>query len=276
MKIDPISTGQGTIDQNPLSVLILSMQKTATLSVYHSLQEALRDRASCVQHAHYISMDAVWLLGVAAERAGAAPGIGKQLSKALAAWRSLAVLNAHHVIVTLVRDPMARLYSDIFHKHKKVIASCYNNSRLVDLIPISRLFAERAKFLVDRQKRWFREQLGSVGVDILQAPRPIGGFSISTQAGRRFAIMRVEELEFAFSSLLRELDAPHDSHLCRQNAADMHGDPRAYHLLRALLRPAPQVVDSLYSQAEVKHCYLPAELENFRSKWDKLWNGTDP
>ena len=276
MKNDPISARKGPIDHNPLSVLVLSMQKTASLSVYHSLQEAFKDRPGSVQHAHYISMDAVWLLGVAAEREGAALGIGKQLAKALAAWRSLAILDARHVVVTMVRDPIARLYSDIFHKYKKVIANGYTSDGFIDLLDIRRLFSERAEFLVDRQRRWFREQLGAIGVDILLAPRPIGGFSISTQAGRRFAILRVEDLESAFYSLLRELDASHDSHLCRQNAADMHGDPHAYRLLRSLLRPTRQIVDSLYSQAEVKHCYLPAELENFRNNWEKLWNDTDP
>lgn len=251
--------------------VVMSIQKTASVSVFSSLIDAFPHAKTL--HAHYIAR----LPDKTIERMLSSPvdakGMVTQLSHAFKVWRSIASYKYDsQYFVTMVRDPIARLYSDIFHKYSKGIMEHFDGD-VINQNWFRPIFDKRASFLLERQRNYYKSEFGIIDIDFLASPSPCnGGLSVSQQAGRTLIIMRVEDLSVAYSQLMEILGNTQSPELRFENEATERGGGGAYQALKRDFPLNRQLLDQFYALPEIQHCYQPEEIDAFRNKWLSLWS----
>jgi|GEM_PF-3638618 len=221
--------------------VVAAPMKTASQSVYASLQNAFGSRH--IYHTH---------------RLGAEIAAGEKLThrsyvKQVRALRALADRSAPQFIVTIMRDPVARLYSNIFHREAALIARA---AAMDDLDSISGVLWARASAILDRNKDYYIREFLPLGLNIM-AP--------NTEVGRTFLVFRMEDLEVTFPATLKRVTGKQVS-LIHKNDASHYGPPTAYDWLKRRFVLPSGLIDELYEDKVVRHFYTDGEIRAFRER----------
>lgn len=233
-------------------ILVLSIHKTATQSVYRTICDLCPN--DNVFHTHFMTTNLRDAIENPEGRGDET--VASQRKRAIQEaqiWRTLANRTHQQLVVTVVRDPLARVYSAIFYKHSEALLA-YFSGKSPDREQISQLINKKAEFEYQKQKRWYQQELGSLGLDIMQVPCPVNGYAEVTQSGRRLVVLLFEELQLGWSELLKSLGKGAVS-LLKQNTASDVGDASCYKRLKEEFALNPRLLEQLYSLPESQHFY---------------------
>ncbi|HXF54870.1 MAG TPA: hypothetical protein VNK52_12170 [Hyphomicrobiaceae bacterium] len=221
--------------------MVAAPMKTASQSVYASLQNAFGSRH--IYHTHWLG----------AEIAAGENLTHRNYLKQVRALRALADRSAPQFIVTIIRDPAARLYSNIFHHEAALIAKAAATD---DLASISDALWARVHAILDRNKDYYLRQFLPLGLNIL-AP--------NTEFGRTFLVFRMEDLTTTFPATLKRATGREVS-LIHKNDAGRYGPIAAYEWLKRRLVLPSTLIDELYEDKVVRHFYTDGEICAFKQR----------
>jgi hypothetical protein len=254
-------------------IVIYQMGKVGSSAVYESLKKA--GIANPVYQVHFLSYSNLDEVERYYQSVGAKIDI-------LAArfWRSLRHkldrTKGSTYLISLVREPVAREISDVFHNmashHRELVTGTgdVNIEKTVDF-----LGAHFADFdeTTDYACTWFdREILDSFGIDVYASPFDHSrGFSIITNGRAKLLLIRMEDLSNVFGVAMREfmgLSVP----LVRSNESASKRYFKAYQAV--LQKFALQTVagKKIYDSRYAQHFY-PADV---RSRLVAKWSSSNP
>jgi hypothetical protein len=202
--------------------------------------------------------------------------LGQHLSKAMSSAPPEAVWD----VVTLVRDPVSRNVSSFFQ----------NLELMFDFWPAEELKRNSAGEIAERLVEifldsyvagnfsmehdadlltWFDDELKPVfGVDVYATPFPTSrGYEIYAGSNSRVLLMRTEDIDRTAQRAFSEFFGIDVVDLKRRNEATnkVYGD--VYRQFKKRLSIPSQYLDRQYSSRYSQHFYTPAELAEFRARW---------
>ena len=248
-------------------VLVYQMGKVGSSSVYDSLLNA--DLRNPVLHLHFLSEDLIQYREEL-KRAGWSPlpyhiYLGEAVRK---------VLPRHCRIISLVRDPIAFVVSNLFE-----------NPYVATGMPLTRrktLDAKKALGYLERElagpdaftyvNTWFERELHRVfGIDVFGEPFPKElGYAIYGSASAKALVLRLEDLSregpkaiASFLDLPAPLELRHSRVATESESAEEYRDVLSNVCLDASL------CRQVYSSRLVTHFYDETSIEGFISKWTR-------
>jgi Putative capsular polysaccharide synthesis protein len=166
------------------------------------------------------------------------------------------------LVVTMVREPIARAVSDFFQTGERL-------GRL-DAAHDPAAFGSFLGANIEPALRWFeREFEPTIGVDVYAYPFDAeAGVATIGAPQARVLVLRQESLDVAPHALGEFLGLDHDIPVAAANvgAAKTYGDE--YERVVRNLRVPSDVLDTAYESKLVRHFYSPAEIERFRARWE--------
>ena len=177
------------------------------------------------------------------------------------------------LVVTLVRDPVARNLSTFFqtldaHNARFGLAERMRSggdAGLADDV--------REHFVADFDHRfpltWFdRELATTLGIDVFSEPfdREAGGSCYENDQARAL-LMRVEDLATTGEKALRSFFQLPGLRLEQRNESAKKYYARWYNELAKTLRLPDSLLDDLYESKLVRHFYRDSEIAAFRARW---------
>ncbi len=269
--VDKLMTGRETrqtLREDP--VLIFSMGKTGTSSLYEALAQAT---GRPVLKAHALSRDGI------ARRTAKELRLGVS-SRPRFWWSCETIADAFDEIATDaaperpwdllcgVRDPIALAVSDHFYGLRRQGQVgldpwlCGDNASHAAAIHENL----RTNFI---RRDWFQEELqATTGIDVYATPFPTIGFAEYNRTPFRALVIRNEDLEHAGPEAIAEflgLDAP--LMIEHHNVGRTDVDASPYHRFLAAGRLDPAVVDAVYATRLARHFYSDFERETLRARW---------
>jgi hypothetical protein len=272
-------------------VLVHQMGRVGSMSVYAALRAV---PGVLPVHVHFLSPT----MREAARRearSASRPVPDHVREGALAAWfvrRNRTQREA--LVVTLVRDPVAFVLSDLFHNEVAATVRAENGKqagpedhadpedyadpekqaeREEQADAVAQLARERLAAFdpeTDYMARWMREELYGVhGVDVLAegfAPE-VGWRVYGGTASVRVAVFRLEDAQRVFVPVMRGELGVQVEELGRTNAADQRPYAALYAAVTERLALPDDVLDRIYGAPFAQTLYSPEEIAGFRQKW---------
>lgn len=266
-------------------VLVHQMGRVGSMSVYAALRAV---PGVLPVHVHFLSPT----MREAARRearSASRPVPDHVREGALAAWfvrRNRTQREA--LVVTLVRDPVAFVLSDLFHNEVAATVCAENGKRpgtenhadpkeQAELEEQADALAQVARERLaafdpetDYMARWMREELHGVhGVDVLaEGFAPEAGWRVyGGTASVRVAVFRLEDAPRVFVPVMRGELGVHVEELGRTNAADQRPYAALYAAVTERLALPDDVLDRIYGAPFAQTLYSPEEIAAFRQKW---------
>lgn len=262
--------GLGSICSQP-AVLVYQMAKVGSKTVLHTVR---RSRPGVpVFHVHALTRDGMQSLErfYRWSRVPALPGAGHLLvSRFLEGQMQRGLTPGRWKVITLVRDPIARNMSLLFHLGKRLLPDFAQRCDAGTLDPVAIFDRFSAAFpgQVDCM-RWFDDELRRVfGVDVFETPFDReAGYQVYPGPLADVLVIKTEALDRVGEDALRSFLGLAQVRWKRTNirARKMHGE-RYTHLLRTIALDQ-EYVERCYGTTAVRHFYSPAELKQMRFKW---------
>lgn len=181
---------------------------------------------------------------------------------------------ARWLIITLMRDPVARLVSSFFHNAWTHYQEIFDARGKVD--PDRALAALQGVFEGQGRENlgynWFEHEFKSaLGLDLRSEPLDSGqGWFILEKGNLRVLALRLEDLEQVFHEAAGRLlgrNAPLDAPFVRTNLARERDYYPEYLQVRERLKLPEKILDALYSDPYVRHFYALDEIARFKETW---------
>lgn len=265
-------------------IFVYSILKTGSLNIYHSLQA--RRISQPVYHAH-------WLSTAALERRkkrglDTLPEGFKTPDRQLwkiertqyhydlvrGKWDGQSPRSArdkHWKVITLVRDPVARLVSEAFthipYVHPDWDFAAYTPGQ----DELSRFFEDILPELPDVDA-WFGEEMREVfGVDVFATPFPKESAGYLVYPGERadLLLIKLEQLDACSRQAFADFLGLTDFSLLGDNKAEDKLYADSYREFKRHLLLSDAFLDRMYGMRYVAHFYTPAEVESFRARWPR-------
>ena len=223
--------------------IVAAPMKTGSQSVYASLQAAFGSKF--IYHTHYLASDI-------SDKGGFHY---RSYTKQQAAMRALLEPTQPQYIISLIRDPGARLYSNLFHYEAQRINAAHRSR---DIASIQSFLREKAQDLIALNVDYYKNQFRPIGI------KPIR--QTSSASNRTFRLFRMEDFRETFSAEIKRLTGQ-DVPLIHKNDAAHYGNPEAYEWFKQFFRLPERVVRDLYDDKVVRAFYTDAEIEHFKETW---------
>jgi hypothetical protein len=238
-------------------VLVFSLGKVGTTSIARMIQDSGRSTLHCHRIAVGRAPDPRWPTG---------------RGRPYPAWRGEAAREMLQTgawdVVCGVRDPVARAVSKLFQiggdwEREPDVDSAVQalTENLVDLFD-----AERADL------DWFDVQLAPVtGVDVYAQPfDTCEGWRIDERGRFRVLVIRFEDLARVAGPVLASfLSLPSVPTVPHRNEGDAKSYADLYKRFKSTAQLPARVLDAAYGSQLATHFYSEAELERFRSHWER-------
>nr|MBN1228715.1 sulfotransferase family 2 domain-containing protein [Anaerolineae bacterium] len=246
-------------------VIVYSVEKTGTQTIYYTLKSLqLRDP---VYHTHYLTT-------VAINRIVAGPKTHRKQTKlneiSKLKQRVRFGRHKHWRIITLVRNPIARSISALFHIYKK-----YEPNWDVGNIPAETVkdlqnhYARKVDNYISQMAKWFEDELQQFfGIDVYAQPFPHEqGYMILRSRRADVLVIRLENLNVCYRQAFSEfmdIDIPQLEH---HNRSEDKGYREIYKRFKEEALLPGWAVEEMCSLRYTQHFYTPQEIERFRSAW---------
>ncbi|ACL03292.1 hypothetical protein Dalk_1594 [Desulfatibacillum aliphaticivorans] len=181
---------------------------------------------------------------------------------------------ARWLIITLMRDPVARVVSSFFHNAWTHYQEIFDARGKVDpdkaLAALQGVFEGKGR--ENLRYNWFEHEFKpALGLDLCSEPLDSGqGWFILEKENLRVLALRLEDLEQVFheaAGRLLGLNAPLEAPFVRTNLARERDYYPEYLRVRERLKLSQSVLDELYSDPYVRHFYAPGEIARFKETW---------
>lgn len=193
------------VARNP--VLVYQMGKVGSSTVVATLEALGHDLP--IFHLHRLD-PAKLDLATAKQRRSISPGLPEHLLVGKALGQRLSRTEMPCRIVTLARDPWARILSHLFEDRKKKMPEAIRPDGTIDLtkarVVLDRLMASRSSGLIDPSK-WFDVEIrGQFGIDIFETPYDFEkGYTLIPHPKTPVLILRLEDINRALPTALADL-----------------------------------------------------------------------
>lgn len=250
----------------PRFVLVHSMGKVGSYSIYKSLQKTYRREAPVenirVLHTHQLNRRTINKFVAKVE--GKVPGHIADSEEFLHAYKH-AGFNGRTLMITTVREPLGRNMSAFFenlrwHGFPEDLAN----------VPIEDLLQSFVtNYPHHTPARWFMHQIKDVfGIDVFEAAiDSFEGGRLIRANGIDLLLLRVEDSQAVWESALRKLTGFESFELQTLNTGEDKSYNEAYKLFKHQFQPVRTFVDELYDSQFARHFYSHEELEGFRHRW---------
>jgi hypothetical protein len=168
-------------------------------------------------------------------------------------------------IITLVREPMARDVSDLFHN-----LSIYMKEFGMKEFDIDELIKNFLnKFDYEYTLEWFDKELRNfLDIDVFEIPFPHDvKYKILKKGRIEVLTMRTEDLSNVFCDAMKEFTGVHFKKLINSNVARNKEYAQLYFSFIEALPVTPKSLDERYNTKYTYHFYTDEEIDRFRKKW---------
>lgn len=256
----------------PPPILVYQMGKVGSSSVTEALKRAGIPHG--VHHVHFLSPEGLSATEAYYQTLGKGMPehvrVGRELRRAIDAGGLRRAL-----VVTLVRDPVARDISDFFQNLRLHDDHMLGADGLPEwervVTHLSGMFA-RFDEANDYTCAWFsREFERALGVDIYAHTfDPVGGYSLVEQGGWRILVMQVEALSRAFEPAMRDLlGGRYNAPFTAANIGTEKEFGQVYDQVRATFRLPRDLCARIYNSRYCRHFYSDEQREGFIRRWVK-------
>lgn len=252
-------------------IIIYQMGKVGSAAVYKTLLDA--SLSNQVLHLHFLSQD----LPEHRNRyklAGIYPPpyhfyLGEAFRKLLNKHQSFPIK-----VISLVRDPIARMISDVFENPYFAGESIQTDTGSIDPRKAGKYISHKLgdpdtfKYIYE----WFDKELKTVfGIDVFADPFPLEtGHAVYSKAGVEALVIRLEDLSGKGSKALADFLCLGDQLILKESNVRTDSTEReAYHKVRESVSLSPSLCKEIYSSKFVKHFYNETMIDDFISKWTK-------
>jgi hypothetical protein len=252
-------------------ILVYSIGKVGSLSLYHSIQAAGINAP--VYHVHSLSAKRIASVKRFLRSRGATAAEHRYLHVGNGLRRRLVRPSSEiWYLITGVRDPIARALSETFQTlyltHKDHAGGSWTPESLGKVLADT-IAPERGA--IRGTLNWFESEFReSVGINVFDYPfdRRMG-YSIIEHENFKVLLYRVESLNSVFSNgvLKRFLEVDRDLQPVRRNVAEDKTDGLVYQKARAEFRLPRQSCELIYSSRLAKHFYSDEMIEQFIQRW---------
>lgn len=247
--------GVGGADGRNITIIVYSMGKVGSTSVYHSLRRCLRPVD--IFHTHFLSDH--WLKQEL-------PTLNKHFHHNIEIGNRI----RDHIkktpakrlkIVTLVREPIGRDISGIFQN----LPAHFHG--------LDPSFEEVVRVLERHEHsytlNWFDTEFRNfLGFDIYALPfDKTKGYSIYRTESADILCIRLEDLNRVFSIAFEEFLGITGLELVAKNISATKDTSELYKKVLALYKPSAEKLSFVYSSKYVRHFYSDMEIEQFQHKW---------
>lgn len=175
------------------------------------------------------------------------------------------------LVVTMVRDPVARNLSEFFLDLDKyyfpgIFEQPVTSEKLDE---IAEHFSSRFDHLC--RCHWFEEELQSVfNIDVLSEPFDHKqGFQYVERGGVRVLVLRQEDMPENIKRGVRVLTRVEPGEILQRHVSGKGRNAHVYRALRQRVALASDVLDQVYSCPWVRHFYTREEIDQMRKSWQK-------
>lgn len=247
--------------------LVHQMGKVGSSSVYSSLRDSL---PLPVYHTHFLSRQGIRNAELFFRSAGASVPYNIRFSKVL---RRL-LPDMYPIIVTLVRDPIAREISNYFQIGERVFAALRTESK--ERPSASEAIVQEVSAQIQKLRRpdhhvhtWFDNELRSVfDVDVYSTPFSYErGFVLIRGVKAIVLLFRLEDLGRSFECGVQEAFESSDNFtLVVRNRSESKEYADLYRFVKRRISIPPEVCEAIYQTRYGRHFYgdMAAELTQ---KW---------
>jgi hypothetical protein len=175
-------------------------------------------------------------------------------------------------VVTLVRDPVARLVSDAFQNGHRYLPNAPLESGTLAFGAVVDFIHRRCRGLDLLSNTefctWFDRELREVfEFDIFSVPFTGAGYQVYRTAHANILLMKLETLNETIRPAIREFMNVSIELQVNSNVGAVKAYRRLYDLVLNTLTIPGEDLDRIYQAKYVRHFYSPAEIEGFRRRW---------
>jgi hypothetical protein len=252
------------MDTKNLPVLIYQMGKVGSQTLQHTL---VHSGISCIS-VHGLAHEGI-------DYSERTRGISKETQERRAIRRLIDLTRGRTpwTIVTLIRDPVARLISDAFQNGPRYLpdAPPLENGTLA--------FGAMVDFIRRRCRgldpfsntdfcTWFDRELREVfDFDIFSVPFTGSGYQVYRTAHANILLMKLETLNPIIQPAFQEFLNITISQIVNANVGTVKAYYRLYDLVLDTLTIPAEDLDRIYQARYVRHFYTPTEIDEFRRRW---------
>lgn len=170
------------------------------------------------------------------------------------------------VIITLVRDPIARDVSAVFQSWDTIFKTNDFNS-----INSEQIVEQLSKSPFNQTENWFNTEFKEyTGIDILKLPfNKDDGYAVYRAGKYRLLVLKLERLSDCYREAISDLLGTKNNVLGSYNlTSNKTGAPVHKKVKDSFALPGNRL-DEIYSSDFLRHFYTDQELEHFKMKWSK-------
>ena len=237
-------------------ILVYTMAKVGSMTVRHNLQELIEFKK--IFHIHNLTLEGI----AERERFEGTERITQQERKA----RELLLSrdNYRAKIITLVRDPISRELSNVFHNIEHYLPG--RNPDQITLAEIQKAFENVGHGWT---LNWFDKEFKTfLGEDIFSYPfDPAKGYEIYNWPKADILVLRLEDLNRVYQKAIWEFLGIRALPLRSRNVNEGKKTSSLYNEFKNQFRLNSERAKLVYGSKLATHFYSPQEIENFISKW---------
>ncbi len=252
-------------------VMIYQMGRVASQTVNDTIRACLPDVP--VYHVHWLNP-----VNIARAESRVRKHYGIIVKRHLLVSRQLRRFIDRHglggrewLVVTMVRDPVARNLSEFFLDLDKyyfpgVFAAPMHSEKLDT---IARYFSQEFDHLC--RCHWFDEELKNVlGVDVLAEPFDRNrGYQLLGRDSVQVLVLRQEDMPGVIKGGIRALTGKEPGEIVQRHVSERGPNADIYRELRERVSLSGDVLERVYACPWVRHFYSDREIEEMRKRWQK-------
>jgi hypothetical protein len=180
-------------------------------------------------------------------------------------------------IITLVREPIARMLSDFYfgiHTRHPEATDHQGNIILKKSMDIFNNSLKEFDETKELTCKWFDREFKEVtGIDVYRCPFDHEkGYTIIKTANLDVLIIKLEKLDQCFNHAMLDFLGVRDVGMIRKNTGSEKSYSQIYKKALKSIRIDQAICREIYSSKFVRHFYSPGEIENFIKKWSRALN----
>jgi Putative capsular polysaccharide synthesis protein len=256
------------VSQGKIPLIVFTMGKTGTRSLYCSLDQAIRSRP--IYYLHCISEEGAEMANrLSATVSSPAPVFNYWAASYLRNRYAEAGIDRWDII-TSVRDPVAVNLSAFFQTIEHWVPNFMvrYESDEITLNGLITLFIEN--FPHDYPLSWFDDEvLPFFGIDVYAHPFSRDrGYEVIEGERARLLVFRLDKLDDCYAEAIGVFLDLHDFVLERHNSADDKDYGDIYRAFFQQIRLPALYLDKIYGSKLVRHFYSDSEIVRFRNRWE--------
>lgn len=255
---------------NPNIILVCTMPKTGSSTIYASLRTANLPYA--VYHTHLFTddLDERW---DASEQRGYQPPARKELNE-IKRLRELfdSTDTKRWKVITLVREPISRCLSSLFQGWRFFLKDIdQDDLPSENLARVQLAFIERAKTCYQASQEWYPQQINDVfGIDIFSHPFPREkGYAFYQGPKTDLLLLKLENLNHCYQSAFKEWLGVENFRLVEANVAENKRYVDLYQAVSKKVVVPNEMIERMYTLDCVRHFYTHDEITKFKARWSQ-------